>query len=65
MLDTPKWFSDCELVNSIVSINMSRDCYSGEKKKKKKTKKKKKMKKKPKKQQQTNKTFKWIEEINK
>ena len=28
MLDMPKWFSDCESVNSLVSVNISRDCYS-------------------------------------
>ena len=31
MLDTPKWFSDCESVNSVVFINISRDYYSGAK----------------------------------
>ena len=31
MLDTPKWFSDCESVNSVVSINISRGYYSGAK----------------------------------
>ena len=31
MLDTPKCFSDCESVNSVVSINISRDYYSGAK----------------------------------
>ena len=35
MLDTPKWFSDCESVNSVVSINnmnnISRDYNSGAK----------------------------------
>ena len=33
MLVTPNWFSDCESVNSVVSINISRDNYSGAKKK--------------------------------
>ena len=32
----PKWFSDCESVNSIVSINISRDYNSGAKTEKKK-----------------------------
>ena len=41
MLETPKWFSDCESVNSVVSITISRDYYSGAKTKKKKKKKKK------------------------
>ena len=34
MLDTPKWFSDCESVNSVVSITISRDYYLGAKTKK-------------------------------
>ena len=42
MLDMLKWFSDCESVNSVVSINITRDYYSGAKMKKKKKKKKKK-----------------------
>ena len=36
MLDRPKWFCDCESVNSVVTINISRDYHSGAKKKKKK-----------------------------
>ena len=32
MLDTPKWFSDCESVNSVNNLNnISRDYYSGAK----------------------------------
>ena len=36
ILDTPKWFSDCESVNSVASINILRDYYSGAKTGKKK-----------------------------
>ena len=39
MLDMPKWFSDCESVNSVVSINISGDYYSGAKNEKTKKKK--------------------------